>query len=275
MGAAAMSRLARRFANWTGRPMSSPAGAVSGRDDIAAALRAAPSGATFLPFGLGRSYGDVCLNAGGVMIESRPRDRFIAFDRDAGILRAESGVTLGEVIDIALPHGWFPPVVPGTRHVTLGGALANDVHGKNHHRSGTFGRHVARFELLRSDGPARVCQPCDPLFEATVGGMGLTGFVTWIELRLARVAGPWLVATDLRFDGLDAYFELAGRLAGDHEHVVAWIDAACTGGGFGRGVLSVADHAPADAAGRRRAAPRSTCRCDRRCRWCRRRRCAR
>src|SRR6185437_13029778 len=106
---------------------------------IAQARSAITRGDSWLPHGMGRSYGDVALNAGGTLISTRALDRFVAFDRDSGILEAEAGVTLDDVIGVALPHGWFLPTTPGTKHVTLGGAVANDVHGKNHHRAGTFG----------------------------------------------------------------------------------------------------------------------------------------
>jgi len=114
---------------------------------------------SFLPYGNGRSYGDVCLNSRGVVLDCRGLDRFIAFDAGSGVLRCEAGVLLAEILDLCLPKGWFPPVTPGTRFVTLGGAIANDVHGKNHHQVGSFGRHVRCFELLRSDGRRKLCSP--------------------------------------------------------------------------------------------------------------------
>jgi FAD/FMN-containing dehydrogenase len=114
----------------------------------------AARGQTLLPHGLGRSYGDVALNEGGQLLRTRTLDRFISFDDSSGVLRAEAGVSIDEVIDVALPKGWFLPVTPGTRFVTLGGAVANDVHGKNHHRAGSFGHHVRALELLRSTARA-------------------------------------------------------------------------------------------------------------------------
>jgi FAD/FMN-containing dehydrogenase len=110
-----------------------------------------------LPFGNGRSYGDVCLNDGGTLLLTRGLDRFIAFDPTTGVLRAEAGVLLSEILALIVPQGWFLPVTPGTRFVTLGGAVANDVHGKNHHVAGSFGEQVRRFELLRSDGTRLLC----------------------------------------------------------------------------------------------------------------------
>src|SRR6516162_4893523 len=138
-----------------------------------------PRGSTVLPFGNGRSYGDSCLNVGGGLLQTRSLDRFDRFDRDTGVLACEAGVLLADILRVAVPAGWFLPVVPGTSQITVGGAIANDVHGKNHHRAGTFGSHVRRFELLRSDGKRLLCSPNEDsqLFAATVGGLGLTGVV--------------------------------------------------------------------------------------------------
>src|SRR5690606_33864629 len=143
-------------------------------------------GGPVLPYGQGRSYGDACLNEGGVLLDTRGLDRFIAFDPDSGLLRAEAGATLADVPALVAPHGWFLPVTPGTKYVTLGGAVANDVHGKNHHVAGTFGRHVTRMELVRSSGERLELTPEGPqadLFRATVAGLGLTGLLTWVELQ--------------------------------------------------------------------------------------------
>jgi FAD/FMN-containing dehydrogenase len=129
-----------------------------------------------LAYGQGRSYGDCCLNDGGALVPTRALDRLISFEK--GVVRCEAGATLGEILELSVPRGWFLPVVPGTRHVSVGGAIANDIHGKNHHREGTFGRHVRRIELLRSDRGRLECAPGDPLFAATVGGLGLTGLIT-------------------------------------------------------------------------------------------------
>jgi FAD/FMN-containing dehydrogenase len=139
-----------------------------------------PRGSTVLPFGNGRSYGDSCLNVGGVLLQTRSLDRFVHFDRDAGVLACEAGVLLADVLRVVVPAGWFLPVVPGTSQITVGGAIANDIHGKNHHRAGTFGSHVRCFELLRSNQDRLMCSPTENshLFGATVGGLGLTGVIT-------------------------------------------------------------------------------------------------
>ena len=195
-----------------------------------------------LPRGNGRSYGDVCQNADGALLDTRRMDRLLAFDPVTGIVRAESGVLIAGLIERFLPMGWFPPVVPGTRWVTLGGAVANDVHGKNHPRAGTFGSHVLALALRRSDGHDRVLRPgdADGLFDATVGGLGLTGLITWVELQLQRVPGAWLEETRFRLPHLDAYFERVAELGPTADHLVAWVDCLATRATLGRGYLSLA-----------------------------------
>lgn len=204
---------------------------------------------TLLPHGNGRSYGDSCLNPGGTLLMTRPLDRFIGFDPASGVLRCEAGVTLAEIIELALPAGWFLPVTPGTRYATVGGAIGNDVHGKNHHRAGSFGHHVRCLELLRSDGARHLLDPRDDsgLFAATVGGLGLTGLVTWAELQLRRVPGPWIETESIRFDGLDDFFALSRESAADFEYTVAWIDCLAKGRQLGRGHFLRGDHAPGNA----------------------------
>src|SRR5579883_3148854 len=132
--------------------------------------------ASALPYAYGRSYGDSCLNEGGVALDVSHLQRFISFDEETGLLRCEAGVALAEILRVMVPRGWFLPVTPGTKFVSVGGAIANDVHGKNHHRGGTFGCHVTRFELLRSSSERFICSPTEnvELFRATIGGLGLT-----------------------------------------------------------------------------------------------------
>jgi len=228
---------------------------VVGLVDRAAALPDFTGSA--LPHGNGRSYGDSCLNPQGTLLHARGLDRFIDFDRASGVLRCEAGVTLAEIIDLVLPQGWFLPVTPGTRHVTVGGAIANDVHGKNHHRTGSFGHHVRQLELLRSDGTRRTCKPDDDAkgwFGATVGGLGLTGLITEAELQLRRVPGPALEVENIRFGSLDEFFALSRASVDSHEYSVAWIDCLSSGKSRGRGHFTRADHA-AQSAGERPGAP--------------------
>lgn len=209
-----------------------------------------------LPYGNGRSYGDSCLNDGGTLLHTRRLDHFIAFDPENGVLRCEAGVQLDEILGLVVPQGWFLPVTPGTRFVTVGGAIANDVHGKNHQDAGTFGHHVRAFELLRSDGRRLVCSPGENAdwFAATIGGLGLTGLVTWAEIALRRIDGPWMKTETIRFGDLDGFFRLSAESGKDYAYSVAWIDCLARGQSTGRGLFSRANHAPALA---RRTATRS------------------
>ncbi len=197
-----------------------------------------------LPYGNGRSYGDVCLNRGGTVLGTRALNHFIDFDAESGVVRCESGVLLADILQLVVSAGWFLPVSPGTRYVTMGGALANDVHGKNHHRAGTFGAHIRAFELLRSDGSRMLCTPDEnsELFAATIGGLGLTGLVTWIELQLRAIEGPMLREESLKFANLDEFFRLTEASDQDFEYTVAWVDCASKGDALGRGLFARANH---------------------------------
>ncbi len=199
----------------------------------------------YLPFGNGRSYGDSCHNDRGTLIESRRHGRIIAFDPGTGMMTCEAGVTLREVLERAIEHRFFLPVTPGTAFVTVGGALANDVHGKNHHARGTFGNHVTGFTLLRSNGDRLTCSPGEnaELYTATIGGMGLTGLILTVDLRLMKVPSPHVQQHAIRFDNLDQYFALVDRVDDEHEYSVAWIDQLAVGARAGRGVLLAGDHA--------------------------------
>ena len=213
---------------------------------------------SMLPGGLARSYGDSCLNEGGTLVTTGRLDHLIAFDRTAGVLRCEAGISLAQILDLVVPAGWFLPVVPGTAFVTVGGAIANDIHGKNHHAAGSFGRHVRRFELVRSDGARIVCSPGEnaALFRATVGGLGLTGLVTWAELQLRPAPSASFDVETIRMDSLDHFFALsekngvrddfppAGKssLTPFFEYSVAWVDALAKGADIGRGIFMRANH---------------------------------
>jgi FAD/FMN-containing dehydrogenase len=202
------------------------------------------SQAPMLVHGNGRSYGDSCLNPDGVLLHARGLDRFIAFDAATGILECEAGVTLAEILALVVGRGWFLPVTPGTKFVTVGGAIANDVHGKNHHVVGSFGDHVLGLELLRSDGSRRDCVPGDAWFAATIGGLGLTGLITTARLQLRRIQGPWLAIETRRFARLAGFFELSDTAAAS-EYNVAWVDCLADGNALGRGIFFRGDHAPA------------------------------
>lgn len=234
-----------RLASW-GRYPPFPQHFVdcSWRSELHARLVAvAARDGTTLPYGAGRSYGDSCLAASNELLCARPMDRFISADWNTGVLVAEAGVTLEEVLRYSIPRGWFLPVTPGTRYATLGGAVANDVHGKNHHRRGTFGRHVRRFGLVRSDAGHVECSPEEwpEMYAATIGGLGLTGVIEWIELQLVPIRSARLDQVTQRFGSLQEFFELSRELDATHEFCVAWIDCTARGASRGRGVYSAAD----------------------------------
>lgn len=215
---------------------------LSSRSELAAVL-SDQSGAA-LAYGNGRSYGDVCLTEGSQLM-CRGLDRFIRFDRQNGVLCCEAGVTLAEVLALTAPQGWFLPSTPGTRYATVGGALANDVHGKNHHVEGSFGHHVRAFELVRSDGSRLECRPDqnEAFFAATIGGLGLTGLISWVELQLTPIRNEWMWAESVRFRNLDEFWELNAAAEANSPYAVAWIDCLSKGNSQGRGILLTADHA--------------------------------
>lgn len=196
-----------------------------------------PETGPFLAFGLGRSYGDSCLLDDGTMIETRFLDRIEHFDSKTGYLRAESGITIASILRFCVPKGWFLPTTPGTSQITLGGAIANDVHGKNHHRAGCFGNHVRSLNLLRSDGSMQICRPGDPMLAATIGGLGLTGLITTAEIQLIPIHSAHLDVELIRFCGLDEFMEISADSTATWEHTVAWIDCVASGKSLGRGIF--------------------------------------
>ena len=223
---------------WTATPQH--------RDEAVSAL-AEPrrDGETVLAMGLGRSYGDSGLNPDHRLIDMTAMDRLMAFDPETGVLRVEAGASLWDVIAFAAPRGFFLPTTPGTRFVTIGGAIANDVHGKNHHSAGAFGRHVKRLCLLRSDlGVVEISPETDgELFAATVGGLGLTGLILWADIALVRVPSMRIRQEVTPFANLDAFFDLAQGDVGKAEHTVAWVDCLASGDTLGRGVFTSGDWA--------------------------------
>jgi decaprenylphospho-beta-D-ribofuranose 2-oxidase len=201
-----------------------------------------PEERSLLPYGGGRSYGDQALNTGGVAVLTGRLDRILAFDAESGMVVTEPGVTFSDLLEVFLPRGWLAPTSPGTAFATIGGAVANDVHGKNHHRVGCFGDHVLWLELLLPDGRIlRISDDEDPaLFRATIGGMGLTGIITAICFRMQPVPSNALRVRSRRIPDLDAF--LAGFAeAAEASWSVGWIDALATGGALGRGILELAE----------------------------------
>ena len=196
-----------------------------------------------LPVGMGRSYGDVCLLKGGNLVLTTGMHRLLDFDPQTGILTAEAGITLAQILDFCVPLGWFLPVTPGTKYVTLGGAIANDIHGKNHHSAATFGVHVPCFELVRSDGSRRLCSRTEnpDFYAATIGGLGLTGLITWAQLKLRPIVSRKIDYEGIQFHGIDEFLDLT-KQAEHIEYTVSWVDCVSTGKNFARGIFMQGEH---------------------------------
>jgi FAD/FMN-containing dehydrogenase len=233
----------REYVSWGRYPLATHAKVFKPAwNDQVATVLASASDASVLPYGMGRSYGDSCLNADRSLIDCRRLNRFLGFDESTGMLRCEGGVTFADIIRVFLPKGWFLPVTPGTQFVTVGGAIANDVHGKNHHRSGTFGAHVRQFGLHRSDHGLVVCSTelNSDMFRATIGGLGLTGLIAWGDIQLRRVNGPWMDAESIPFQSLSSFLDLSRESDGCFEYTVAWLD--CFAGKTPRGIFFRGNH---------------------------------
>jgi len=229
--------------------------AVHARERCGASLERISEGVT-LSRGLGRAYGDAALPPDGesVVATTTRADHLLGFDARTGILRAQAGVSLRDLNRAFLPRGWFTPVSPGTAFVTLGGMVAADVHGKNHHVAGTFGEHVTALRMRVGDGQIlEVTEQTEPaLFRATLGGMGLTGHILEVEFRMQRVPSPWLYETRTKVRNIDELIPRLGEVSRDWPMTVAWLDTSARGAALGRGSLwmgrwAEADEAPAHA----------------------------
>ena len=196
----------------------------------------------FIPAGNHRSYGDAALAP--VHLPMRRHSRFIAFDEQAGLLTCEAGVLLSEIIDVFLPRGWFLAITPGTKLITVGGAVASDVHGKNHHIQGCFSECVESFELLLPNNQSKTCSRTEngDLFHATCGGMGLTGIITQVSFFLKRVSSQWIEQTTIKTANLKQSFEAFEQYK-DSPYSVAWIDCLAKDDSLGRSLLMVGDFA--------------------------------
>jgi FAD/FMN-containing dehydrogenase len=231
-----------RFESWGRYPKyDAKVVPLNWRGDFPAALAGSHDSA--LPVGMGRSYGDVCLLKDGTLLQTTSMNRLIDFDPATGVLTAESGITLAQILDFAVPRGFFLPVSPGTKYVTLGGAIANDIHGKNHEVAGSFGNHVPCFELVRSDGTHRLCSRTEnsDWFAATIGGMGLTGLITWAQVRLRPIVSRMIDYEGIQFHGIDEFLALKQQYQ-NVEYTVSWIDCASTGKNFARGIFMLGGH---------------------------------
>jgi FAD/FMN-containing dehydrogenase len=212
------------------------------RPDTVAAIREAVlnAGASgVIARGLGRAYGDSALNRDGLVATQTGLNRFLAFNPETGVLKCEAGVSFAEIVDTFLPRGWFLPTTPGTKFVTVGGAIAADVHGKNHHVDGSFGNFVDELELLTGTGEAMTCSPSKnaDVFWATVGGMGLTGVILTATIRLHRVETAYYDVTYRRTRNLDESLDVFAETDEEYRYSVAWIDCLARGSGLGRSVL--------------------------------------
>jgi decaprenylphospho-beta-D-ribofuranose 2-oxidase len=209
-----------------------------------AELARSGAGRGILARGLGRSYGDAALNSGGRVVATDGLAGLGAVGDD-GTVDVGAGVSIGTLLHHVVPRGWFVPVTPGTRHVSLGGAVAADVHGKNHHRDGSIARHVEELEVVDGTGTVRRLGPSDPAFAAVVGGMGLAGIVTRVRLRLVPVATAGLTVETRRTGDLDATMAALVESDQRHRYTVAWVDTLARGPALGRAVLTSGDHTPA------------------------------
>jgi FAD/FMN-containing dehydrogenase len=208
---------------------------------------------TYIPRGLGRAYGDSALNASqGVIVQTR-LNHFLAFDQETGLLECEAGVSLDEILRHLLPRGWFVPTTPGTKFVTIGGAIAADVHGKNHHVHGSFASGVLAFQLLTATGQVLSCSRHEnpDVFWATLGGMGLTGIILRARIQLRKVPSSFIQVTYRRTRDLDAALECFAATNRDYVYSVAWIDCLARGRSLGRSVVMLGNDAGADDVRRR------------------------
>lgn len=189
--------------------------------------------------GLGRSYGDTALNDGGALVNMLRLNRFLDWNEEDGILECEGGVSLREILDVFLPQGWMPYVCPGTKFVTVGSAIANDIHGKNHHEEGSFGNHVLSFDLITADGNIVRCTRDEnaDLFWATLGGIGLTGIIRTARIRLKKVKSAYFHVDYYQAKNLDDLLEKMKEYDAKYPYTVAWLDCLAQKESMGRGIL--------------------------------------
>lgn len=194
----------------------------------------------FLPRGYGKSYGDSCLIDNGTLVDTTELNHLISFDKENLIIEAEAGAKFSKLLDFMVPNKAFLPVTPGTKYISLAGAIANDVHGKNHHKGGTFGRHTLEFELVRSNGEVLTCSPeqNSDLYKATIGGLGLTGVITKAKFKAIAINNPYLYVENIKYKNLDEFFEINEESVKDYNYTVSWIDSTAKGKSLGRGIYN-------------------------------------
>lgn len=231
---------------------------VPGRELVSSDLEQLTRGAR-LSRGLGRSYGDSSLPAreDDKIAGTRLADRILGFDPETGLLHVEAGVSLAELNRIFMPRGWFVPVSPGTKYVTVGGMVASDVHGKNHHRDGCFGAHVSRLRIRLASDDVVTCSPTEnaDLFYATIGGMGLLGHILEVEVAMKRIASSWVRMESERVANIDEFLAALDRAAAASPMTMGWIDCLSRGKSTGRGLMMAGDWASADEVGTKQPRP--------------------
>jgi len=226
----------------------------AGETEAAALLRSAAGGA--IPRGLGRSYNNAAQCAQGLVLSTSRLNRILSLDAATGVAVCEGGVSLERLMVAGLPHGWFVPVSPGTRQVTIGGAIAADVHGKNHHVAGSFAAHVRSFDLLLPGGDLRTVTPRDELFWVTAGGMGLTGFIVRATVQLKQVGTSRVKVDTVRTADIDETMAVLAEHDRTYGYTVAWSDSLATGRGLGRSIITSGDFAePGDLTARQSEDP--------------------
>src|SRR5262245_17089706 len=235
-----MSVPMKEISGWGRHPV------VRGEEREAEDLEAASEGAA-LSRGLGRSYGDASLPARGLALGTRRADRILSFDPAQGILRAEAGLSLRDLNQVFPARGWASPVSPGTQYVTLGGMVASDVHGKNHHVAGTFGEHVRALRMRVGDGRVlEVDESSEPeLFRATLGGMGLTGHILEVAVELERIPSFWISGRSERAHDLDELIGVLRAASARAPFAAAWVDTTARGASLGRGIVTSGRYAEA------------------------------
>lgn len=241
------------IANWGNYPaMESDEQLFSYDEQLQEIIRTSPH---FIPRGNGRCYGDASL--AGETVNTLKYDKILSFDTANGIFECQSGLTLDQILEVIVPKGWFLPVTPGTKFITVGGAIGSDVHGKNHHVDGTFGQHVVDMDIILADGTQVTCSTTDhaDLFEATCGGMGLTGMITRIKFKLKKIPSSYIKQKQIKAANLDELI----RLFEEYKHFtysMAWIDCLQKGNSFGRGIMTIGEFAkPEELNEKQRSAP--------------------
>lgn len=230
----------KKIANWGNYPvMESDEKSFVFEDQLNKLIR---DNDGFIPRGNGRCYGDASL--GDKTLSTLKYDKILSFDTENGIFDCQSGITLDHVLEVIVPKGWFLPVTPGTKFITVGGAVGSDVHGKNHHVDGSFSNHIAEMNIILANGEMITCSPelNSDLFEATCGGMGLTGMITRVKFRLKKIESSFIKQKQVKAENLEEVI----RLFDEYKHYtysVAWIDCLKKGKNFGRSILILGEHA--------------------------------